>query len=514
MHEFRYRLLGAVAVSALLAVPAAAQKSQETLRVALSNPISTIFVENNPDPETDLASRSVFDNLICYDHQKLAFAPLLAQSWTQVDDTTLDLKLRDDVTFHDGTKFTADDAVYSLNYLRDPNNKLRFASENLSWIARVEKTGDDTLRIVARQPTAVALLRLATSAPMLPAKLHQALADKSEFGLKVTVGTGPYKAVSVDPTAGISLVRNDAYRQANPCKPAGTINSVKIVQIPDAQTQIAQLMTGGIDLTRTTSKDQADLLAMNPLLTVTASEGISFYFMSIDAVGRSGNKALTMLKVRQAMARALDRKALAKGVIAGGDAVQPVDAMCLKNHRGCDYSTSPPSFDIAAAKALLAEAGYPDGFDTEITAVPGGGNMAEAVAGELRKIGIRAKVDKPTFAGYRSKQRDGKTEIIVGTWTLGGLPDVVTTIDYFFDGGPRDYIHDPQIAAWAKEGVTTLDEAKRKAIYRQLFDRINTESYIVPLTTSPSVFVHTRNVAVAQGSFSNYGADLYEMSWK
>jgi peptide/nickel transport system substrate-binding protein len=514
MHELRCRLLGALAASALLIAPAAAQKSQETLRVALSNPISTIFVENNPDPETDLASRAVFDELICYDHQKLEFAPLLAQSWTQVNDTTLDLKLRDDVVFHDGTKFTVDDAVYSLNYLRDPNNKLRFASENLSWIAGVEKTGDDTLRIVAKQPTAVALLRLATSAPMLPAKLHAALADKSDFGLKVNVGTGPYKAVSVDPTAGVSLVRNDAYHQANPCKPAGTVGKVRITQIPDAQTQIAQLMTGGIDLTRTTSKDQADLLAMNPLLSVTASEGISFYFMSIDAVGRTGNKALTELKVRQAMARTLDRKALAAGVIAGGNAVQPIDAMCLPNHRGCDYSTTPPAFDLAAAKALLTEAGYPDGFDTEITAIPGGGNMAEAVAGELRKIGIRAKVDKPTFAGYRSKQRDGKTEIIIGTWTLGGLPDVSPTIDYFFDGGPRDYIHDSEIAAWAKESVATLDEGKRKAIDRQLFDRVNTQSYIVPLTTSPSVFVHSKDVAVAQGSFSNYGADLYEMSWR
>jgi peptide/nickel transport system substrate-binding protein len=236
--------------------------------------------------------------------------------------------------------------------------------------------------------------------------------------------------------------------------------------------------------------------------------------MSLDAVGRSGNTALTELKVRQAMARALDRSALARSVIAGGAAVQPIDAMCLKNHRGCDYATAPAGFDVAAAKALLAEAGYPDGFDTEITAVPGGGNMAEAVAGELRKIGIRAKVDKPTFAGYRSKQRDGKTEIIVGTWTLGGLADVAPTVDYFFDGGPRDYIRDAQIAAWAKEGVATLDEAKRKAIYRQLFDRVNAEAYIVPLTTSPSVFVHSKDVAVTPGSFSNYGADLYEMSWK
>jgi peptide/nickel transport system substrate-binding protein len=384
----------------------------------------------------------------------------------------------------------------------------------LKWIASVEKTGDNTLRVVTKEPTAVAMVRLATSAPIVPAKVHQALADKSEFGLKVNVGTGPYKAVSVDPTAGITLVRNDAYRQANPCKPAAPIGHAKITQIPDAQTQIAQLMTGGIDATRTTSKDQADLLAMNPLLAVTPSEGISFYFMSIDAAGRSGNKALTDLKVRQAMAQALDRGALARSVIPGGEAVQAIDSACLKNHRGCDYSTAPAKFDIAAAKKLLAEAGYPDGFDTEITAIPGGGNMAEAVAGELRKIGIRAKVDKPTFAGYRSKQRDGKTEIIVGTWTLGGLADVVPTVDYFFDGGPRDYARDQQIAAWAKEGAGVLDERKRKAIYRQLFDRVNTEAYIVPLTTSPSVFVHSKDVAVTPGSFSNYGADLYEMSWK
>ena len=86
---------------------------------------------------------------------------------------------------------------------------------------------------------------------------------------------------------------------------------------------------------------------------------------------------------------------------------------------------------------------------------------------------IRAKVDKVTFGGYRQKEVSGKIQILAGSWSASGLPDVAATVEKFFDGGPRDYWHDPVIAKLAKQGLTTLDETKRQAIYRQLFDRVN-----------------------------------------
>src|SRR6185437_13423759 len=99
----------------------------------------------------------------------------------------------------------------------------------------------------------------------------------------------------------------------------------------------------------------------------------------------------------------------------------------------------PAPYDPAAAKRLLTEAGYPDGFDVEITAFTGNYSLAEALSGEFRKIGVRARVDKVTFGTYRQKEVSGKIQILAGSWSASGLPDVSATINKYFDGGPCDY---------------------------------------------------------------------------
>jgi peptide/nickel transport system substrate-binding protein len=508
--------LGLITIAAALvlgAAPAGAQKAKDTLRIAFTDPISTILDMEDPKPETRITTGAVFDWLLCYDRKSRSFAPLLAKSWSQIDDRTIELMLRDDVAFHDGSRLTADDVVYTLSWAIDPQNKLRYSAEDLAWLERVEKIDDHRVRVIAKQPTPLALARLAISAPILPAKLHAGYESKSDFGRRTPVGTGPYKVASFDSSAGIVLVRNEDYNLASQCRAAASIGRIQALPIPDVQTQVAQLTVGGIELLHTASKDTADLLAANPLLAVTASQGMSFVYISMDAIGRSGNTALGNRKIRQALVQAIDRELVARSVLPGGEAVHAIDALCLANQLGCDFSTRPAPYDPAAAKRLLVEAGYPDGFDVEITAFTGNYAMAEALAGEFRKIGVRARVDKVTFGTYRQKEVSGKIQILSGSWSASGLPDVAATVDKYFDGGPRDYWQDPIIAKLAKEGLTTLDETKRRAIYRQLFDRVNEQSYVVPIANRPDAFVHTKDLHIEPGVINPYGAALTEMSW-
>ncbi|MDB5407277.1 MAG: hypothetical protein JWL84_2189 [Rhodospirillales bacterium] len=507
--------LAVIATALLLgAAPAGAQKAKDTLRVAFTDPISTILDMEDPKPETRITTGAVFDWLICYDRNSRSFAPLLAKSWSQIDDRTIEFVLRDDVVFHDGSKLTADDVVYTLSWAIDPQNKLRYAAGDLAWLEHAEKVDDYRVRVIAKEPTPLALVRLAISAPILPAKLHASYETKSDFGRKTPIGTGPYKVASFDSSAGIVLVRNDDYKLASNCRQGASIGRIQALPILDLQTQVAQLTVGGIDLLHTSSKDTADLLASNPLLAVTASQGMSYVYISIDAIGRSGNAALGDLKVRQALAQAMDREMVARSVLPGSDAVHAIDALCLPNQLGCDFSTKPPPYDPAAAKRLLTEAGYPDGFDVEITAFTGNYSLAEALSGEFRKIGVRARVDKVTFGTYRQKEVAGKIQILAGSWSASGLPDVSATVDKYFDGGPRDYWRDTAIAKLAKDGLTTLDEGKRRAIYRELFDRVNEQSYVVPIANRPDAFVHTRDLQIGLGVINPYGAALTEMSWK
>ena len=512
----RYRMLTVAAGSLaawLVASAALAQKAQDTLRIGLQDPVSTVDIAQDPKPETSFTSEAVFDGLLVYVPASHEFKPELAESWRRVDPRTLEFKLRHDVKFHDGSPFTADDVVYTINYLVDPASKIRFG-DNWAWIEKAEKIDPYTVRIIAKKPVAYDLARLATNTPIYPAAIHGKLADKSEFGRKTPVGTGPYKVEYVDPTKGVMLVRNPDYKLGAPWRPAAQIGRIHLIPIPDLQTEIAQLMTGGLDLIHEVPKDQAEQLAATPGFAMTANQGVVFYYMSLDSVNRSGNAALSNMDVRKALMMAVDRKSLVQNIVPGGKAVQVVDALCVKIQIGCSYDSAPPAFNPEAAKQLLAKSGYPDGFDAEITTFPGAYAVAEAVAGQLRKIGVRASVDKRTFVGYREKQRDGKLQILVGHWSSGGLPDVASTMTYYFGGGPRDYWHDAAIDKWLLEAEGEMDPAKRSAIYHEVFDYVNAHYYIMPLTTFPSILVHTSELVVEPGSLSPAGAALDMMHWK
>jgi peptide/nickel transport system substrate-binding protein len=510
--------LPALAGLALLAgaaiAPAQAQKAKDTLRLAYADPISTVVEYDDTKPETGTTARAVFDTLMCFDREKAEFTPLLAKSWTRIDDKTLEFKLRDDVVFHDGTKFSADDVVYTLNWVIDPKSKVRYADTWFGWMARAEKVDDYTVRVIAKEVTPVAMLQLAVPANILPAKLHASYDNRADFGRTKPVGTGPYKVVSISPDNGIVLARNDNYHHGNYCKPAAAVGNIHVLLIPDRNTQIAQLSIGGIDLIHTHSKDEPEMLAGNPDLTVTTLDGENIQYLILDALGRAGNPALTDPKVRQAIAMAIDRGFVARNAVAGGEATRAVDALCVKTQVACDFSSKPPDYDPTAAKALLAKAGYPEGFTTEIAAQPGSYELAEAISGQLRKIGILATVNKQNFAAFRQKQVEGKSQIMLGGWPIRSELDAGNIVGYLFDGSPRDYSRDPLVLKLGGEAAAILDLGKRKALYRQLFDRVNAMNYVVPIATIPDVVVHSKDLVVNPTAPHAKGFSFIDVSWK
>ena len=112
---------------------------------------------------------------------------------------------------------------------------------------------------------------------------------------------------------------------------------------------------------------------------------------------------------------------------------------------GTDAKAPLYPYDPAKAKQLLAEAGYKDGFDIQLTSFNSSKDMAEVVVNQLRKVGIRATVDGQTFVAYRKKQADGKLNALANAWSAGSSSDVSSTINFFYDPGPRDYFQDPEL---------------------------------------------------------------------
>lgn len=506
--------IGVATAVALAAGPVLAQKSKDTLRFGLYQPIKVLDRIFNPHPETNLTAPAVFDTLVYYNAKTAKYQPLLAKSWKRLSPTTVEFKLRQGIKFHDGSAFDADDVVYMVNFVTDPKVNFRFKGTRFGWIKSIEKVDQYTVRFHSKGPYAPILSRLSSSLPIYPSDYHGALKVKSTFGRK-PIGTGPYKITKVDPNEGMFFTRNDNYRTAD-AKPAGNIKHLIAKAIPDRQTQIAELMSGGLDIMYNVPKDQAGSLAANPELGISVTPTVSFIYILFDTMDRSKIGVFKNKKVRQAVLHAVDRKALTKALVP--EALQKAalqKAVCHSWHIGCVSSVEPPKHDLAKAKRLLAEAGYPNGFDLEITTWGPSRLAAQAVAGQLRRVGIKAKVDGLTIGAFVKKRARGKVQAFVSLWDNGGgAPDVDVTAGFFFMKGSRNYMGDDMLTKAHKQGRQEFDQNKRDAIYRAAFDRVTNEAYMMPLIPLPVVVAHKKEVRLLGGHKSPEGFYLNYLEWK
>lgn len=502
--------------AALVATPALAQKSKDTLRVGVYQPISIIDAIFDPNPQTNQMDRMVFDSLVNYDTDARKYLPGLAVSWKQIDPLTTELKLRQGVKFHDGSEFDADDVVYTFNFVTDPKVKFRFKGTRFGHIDKVVKVDKFTVRIITKKPYAAMLSRLTTSPPIFPSDYHSKLEKKNAFGRK-PIGTGPYKAIQVDSTKGVILVKNPDYKHGNAGKPAGKIGRIEIVPIPDAQTQIAHLMTGQQDLMYQVPKDVAENLKANPNIEISVRPTIQFTYFIPDAADRSGIGVFKDKRVREALMMAIDRKAIAKALLPKEIAEMPLQkAMCHPWHVACAFTASPPEYNLEKAKKLLAEAGHPNGFKLALTTWGPSRQIAEAVAGQLRKVGVEASVDALSIGGFVKKRAQGKVQAFVSLWDNGGgVPDVDTTAGFFFLPGSRNYNHDKELAKLVLEGKYELDMDKRKKIYTTIFDKATNERYAMPIVPTAAIIAHSKDVSIpTKGTKKPEGFMFNLIGWK
>lgn len=511
-HSMR---IAALAGASLLALTGAAdaQKSKDTLRTALHQPIRLIDAIHNPNPESNLLDRVVMDSLLAYDTVNRRVAPQLAESWKQVDDRTIELRLRKGVKFHNGSALDADDVMYTFEYVTNPKNNFLFKENRFGHIEKVEKIDQWTVRVRSKEVIATGLTRLTSTPPILPSDVHSKLENKAEFGRR-PVGTGPYKFASLE-NNNLVLVKNPDYNWGG-TEPAGKIGRLEIGSIPDAQTQIAKIMVDELDLVFHLDFEQAKSLQGNPNVKVSTAPSISFSYIFFDVADRSGIKVFKDKRVREALLHAIDRQAMRRAFLPKEFADQPpMDGLCHTWHIGCVYSEKPPAYDPARAKKLLAEAGLADGFDLQLLTWGQARVIAEAVAGDLRKVGVRATVDAGTVNVFQKKRGEGQAQTMVTLWDNGGgQPDVDNTAQFFYAESSRNYSRDPDLIRWTDEGQRTLDLKKREAIYKQLFDKVTRERYGMPLVELPAINVHHKDLVIEGGHTKPEGFMFNRLRWQ
>ena len=499
--------------AALISVPPAqAQKSKDTLRATSEQPISLVDRIYNAQPATTLMTRAIFDSLVEYDAVKRVYRPSLAKSWKRIDPTTIEFSLRDDIRFHDGSEFDADDVVYTVAYVTDPKNKFRFKGSRYGWIKTAEKVDKYTVRIISKGPFAPALSRLGANLQIYPSDVHAK--TTVNFG-KAPVGTGPYKAVQVDSAKGVVLEKFDGFRLGAAWRPAAKIGRIQINPVADRQTQMARMMVGEQDFMFNVEPDLANSLATDPRFNVTVTDTVSFSYIQFDTADRSKIGVFKDQRVRRALSHAVNRDAIKKAMTPKrAHHIALPAGMCHKWITACGYSAALPEFDPAKAKRLLAEAGHANGFDLELTSWGAVKSIAEAVAGDLRAIGVRAKVDHVTYGTYSKKRAAGKLQTLISYWdNAGGQPDIDSTMGFFFLPGQRDYMQDKQLHSVTHAGRKEFDPAKRKGIYQAAFNRVVENNYLMPLIALPAVVVHSKELVLTGGHKSPEGFLYTHMEW-
>ena len=456
--------------------PLHASQSDDTLRWASDRELGSLDYFYDSTREGIIISHLIWDSLIYRDPQTLKYKPLLATSWKWVDDTTIDLTLRQGVKFQNGEAFNADDVVYTLNYVVDPKNKV-LRKSNVDWIKSAEKQGDYKVRIHLKKPFPAAFEYLSGPIVIYPKDYYSKVGEKGMSDHPI--GTGPYKVTKVVPGKAIDFEANPDYFDGSP-KGKPHIKHIEFEMIPDKSTQLAELISGGLDWIWRVPADQAAKLDTLPNVQIKAGGTFRIGYLSMDAAGRTGkDNPFTDVRVRQAVAYAIDRKAIVENLVKGVSKV--VNTACFPSQFGCsDDGVKNYDYDPAKARKLLAAAGYPNGFTTEFYAYrerP----YAEAMINYLQAVGIRAKLQFLRYPAFNDKELSGKAALFFGTWGSEGVNDISGITSYFFEGGGEDYARDPKVQQWLEAGDTTVDKSERKAKYSKALQRISKQAYWAPL---------------------------------
>jgi peptide/nickel transport system substrate-binding protein len=504
------RMITLAAAAVLMTAPAFAQKSADTLRIAVEDPFSVLDPFYAPHAEGGTFTRELYSHLIKFDEHAGKFVPELAKSWARVAPTVFEFELRDDVVFHSGNKFSAADVKYMLDYLRDPKTNIRFKNR-YDWVQSVEALGPTKVRITSHQAAATDMSALAYHIAIFDSAVHAKLDDPADYGRVSASGTGPYRLESMDRTKGVVMHRFDRFF-GSPHRRA-PIKRIHGLWIADRQTQIAQLLTGGVDVLRDVSVDNARNIKDHPGLEVTPTNSQQLMYLTLDAAGRSDNKVMTDVRVRRAFIKAINRDAIIDTVVAGGKIAERPLSICFKTTTACKPTRGPEAYDPAGAKKLLAEAGYPNGLDLRVYALGPVKEIAEAIGGDLRKAGIRATIEPLVRTVHVKKRGAGEYTAFFGAYPTAAEPDVDNLLDVFF-GDNRDYAHDPLIQAAMKQGAGEIDLDKRTALYTPALDRINEQAYAMGFSELPLLFAHTKDVRVEKNLLSAGEIRIGDYFWK
>ena len=438
-------------------------------------PAQTVTLAQGVDPEsldpaTDTLITSVsvmmniYDSLVWRDGDG-NLIPGLAESWEFPSETQMVLQLREGVTFHNGEPFDADDVVFSYNRLFDKENPSPLLRSLQGFVDSVDKIDDFTIRVNMPAPRATVVPTL-IRVPILPSETFAEIGAQA-FGVN-PVGTGPFKFVRWDANQQIVLARNDDYWRGRP-----DVGEFIVRIIPEDFARFASLKNGEVDIITNLTSERVQEIEGDPNLKWGGVHSARNMFVGM----QTKEPPFDDLRVRQAMNYAVDVDALIE-VLMGGHAFSNA-SVCTQTLFGA-VEVEPFGYDPEKARMLLAEAGYPDGFETTMIGPVGrytkDKEMQEAIAGMLSEVGVTVTHVQPEWAQFIQQWLAEEYPMYyIGTGNQ--VLDCDQHLGYRIDGARYNrYYNSAEIDALIVQEISEFDVEKRKAILADIQHRLRDDT--------------------------------------
>lgn len=491
------RWLGLLLLACLpgLASPAMAQ----TLRWAAQNDALTLDPHVQNHAPTNAVIQHSYEGLTRYDRQYRIEAAL-ATGWQQVSATEWRFQLRRDVSFHDGSSFSADDVLFSFERLRQSGSSMAVF---LTGIKDIRKIDDYTVDFILERPVPMLArniidFRIMSRAWAQKNKTEKAqdLRNKEEtYASRNANGTGPYLIRSWAPEQRIVFERNPGWWDQD----IGNVQEVIFTPIRQDATRMAALLAGEVDLVTDPPAAEVARLAESPALKILDGSEVRTVFVGLDQGSDelkyssiTGRNPFKDLRVRKAMNLAVDAEAIRRTTMRGLSL--PANILVAPGVNGwhADIDQRPP-FDIEQARELLIEAGYPEGFDFTLDCPNNrfinDEDICEALAGMWSRLGLKVRVNAMPFSNLipRIEKLDSSA------WLLGwGAPtlDAQATLQSLVHtrasaGSDGNYnigrISNPAIDERIDAAKVENDPLRREELLRSALQLTAENFYYVPL---------------------------------
>jgi peptide/nickel transport system substrate-binding protein len=434
---------------------------------------------------------NIYDTLLFRDRD-LKIIPWLAESWRLVNPTTWEFKIRQGVKFHNGEEVDAEAVKFSLDRIRDPELKNRQAGY-FRLVTSVDVVDKYTVRVITSKPYPTLENHLALRGHVMPPR-HFRGKDKV-FADRNPVGSGPYKFVRWIKDEQIEMEANPGWWGGAP-----KIKTLVFRPIPEHAVRVAALQAGEIDVAVNVPPHLAPIIDKHPRLYVSKAPSVRPIFIPIytyqfdpahkpvgPVEGPTRDK-----RVRQALLAAANGDEIVKSVLEG-NAIRTATPLTSK-HFGFDPTLAPVKFDPDRARKLLADAGYPQGIDLTLNSPDGrylkDKEVAEAVAGQLTKAGIRTRVKTHEWTTYLNQlvyPHKANPMYLIGwgntTWDADG-----TLAPLFRSGNAQANYHNPDFDGLIDEAQTSVDPKRRLELYARAQRMMLDDGAVLPLYQQMDIY--------------------------